>query len=127
MTVGFEPARQGLQLAAGGRRARRPIRPAQGRAHEGLTALRDQGEQVALLVQLAALDDRPRAQHILQRLRTPLPPSITHSSRSSRPSPRLTRSWRSSVQIAAFSVEPSRIPSGVLLPSTATPRATISV
>jgi hypothetical protein len=108
MPVGLEPARQGLELAAGGRHAGSAIRPAQGRADEGVAPLRDEGEQIALLVQLRWMTARVPSTSS-SALRTPLPPSITHSSRPSRRSPRVTRSWSNSEQIAAFSVEPRRI------------------
>src|SRR5438034_193172 len=60
-------------------------------------------------------------------LRSPLPPSITHSTRPSSVSPRASRSCSSSVQTTAFSVEPSRKPSGTLPPSRVIPRTTITV
>src|SRR5437879_2562431 len=60
-------------------------------------------------------------------LRSPLPPSITHSTRPSSVSPRASRSCSSSVQTTAFSVEPSRKPSGTLPPSRVIPRTTIAV
>src|SRR5207245_2197216 len=60
-------------------------------------------------------------------LRSPLPPSITHSTRPSSVSPRASRSCSSSVHTAAFSVEPRRNPSGILPPSRVIPRTTITV
>src|SRR6266567_1698824 len=60
-------------------------------------------------------------------LRSPLPPSITHSTRPSSVSPRESRSCSSSVQSTAFSVEPSRKPTGTLPPSRVIARATITV
>src|SRR5213592_82690 len=60
-------------------------------------------------------------------LRSPLPPSITHSTRPSSVSPRASRPCSSSVQTTAFSVEPRRKPSGTLPPSRVIPRTTITV
>src|SRR5213593_1605965 len=60
-------------------------------------------------------------------LRSPLPPSITHSTRPASVSPRASRSCSSSVQSTAFSVEPSRRPSGTLPPSRVIPSTTITV
>jgi hypothetical protein len=64
MSGALEPGRQDLQLTAGPCRARRPIRPPQCHPHERLVPLEDQGEEIALLMQLAALND-------LSRLQTP--------------------------------------------------------
>src|SRR4029453_14164344 len=55
-------------------------------------------------------------------LRSPLPPSITHSTRPSSASPRASRSCSSSVHTTAFSVEPRRNPSGTLPPPRVIPR-----
>src|SRR6266567_31168 len=60
-------------------------------------------------------------------LRSPLPPSITHSTRPPSESPRASRSCNSSVQSTAFSVEPRRKPTGTLSPSRVIARATITV
>src|SRR5213592_3295906 len=60
-------------------------------------------------------------------LRSPLPPSITHSTRPASVSPRASRSCSSSVHTTAFSVEPSRRPSGTLSPARVIARTTITV
>src|SRR3989442_9807979 len=60
-------------------------------------------------------------------LRSPLPPSITHSTRPSSVSPRASRSCSSSVHTTAFYYEPSRRPSGPLLPSRVIARTPITV
>src|SRR5438105_15459907 len=55
-------------------------------------------------------------------LRSPLPSSITHSTRPPSVSPRASRSCSSSVQTTALSVEPSRTPSGTLPPARVNPQ-----
>src|SRR5436309_9029044 len=57
LTIPLQPRGQRRQLPPGRRRAGRPIRPAQARPDVGLARCRDEGVEVARLVELAALND----------------------------------------------------------------------
>lgn len=107
---------------------RRREEPPQRRPELALARLGHERLQVARFVQLAALDHGRGAEHVLQR---PAHPPCRHRSRTARGrppcSPRPTRSWSSSVQTTAFSVDPRRSPSGAFSPSRVRPRATISL
>src|SRR5207245_486703 len=83
MTVPLQPRRQRLQLPPRRRRTGRPIRPPQARPDVGLAWLRDEGVEVTRLVELAALNDRGSPKTSPSALRSPLPSSITHSTRPS--------------------------------------------
>src|SRR5207244_12375314 len=127
LAVSRQPRRERRQLPARRGRAGRSIGPPQGRPDVRLAGFRHEGVEVAPLVQLAALNDCGVAEDIAERFAQPLPPSITHSTRPSSVSPRASRSCSSSVHTTAFSVEPSRRPSGTLSPSRVIARTTITV
>jgi hypothetical protein len=76
-------------------------------ADVGVHRLGEMIEDVALLVDLAALDDGEISEEVEHGLVDPLPPSMTNSRGRSVGSPRSIKSASRALATAAFSVEPS--------------------